>query len=661
MNRYSARDLLAMEEAALWALPEERHVVVFDDGEIETHTRATIISVYFWYPLTFYPEVSLLKDFHLGKGRLSGGSILDRMNRVAWHIHQQLGEPADTETLAHQVFKTNNRLYNAIITNLGRYVTTMSLIDALQVMEHPDIKKANAAVQPNTASIAKTYEVIKKTLLTSDDLIGNPIAESLRSGTIKMGQALQCFGPLGDRTDVNSDIFRAPITRGLLEGVPGLYGNLIESRSGSKALAFNKELIRDTEYFNRKLQMVAAYIQRLHHGDCGTSYSIQFPVMREMFKTLVGKYYYAKQEDGSVVLDWITKDHTHLIGQTIQLRSVLGCTHPDPQGVCSTCYGRIAFSIPKDTNIGQVSAVDTGDKITSAVLSTKHQDSIGGVDKFQLGQVESKYLQYRGMDEVIFLKKKWMGRKLIVTIHHTEAKNLADILMVRKINLYPIRSASQITQILFSIADCDEPIRDMLTVSLHNRKASFSHAMLQYLVKKRWTHDDSGNIVIDMSDFDPEKPFLVMPMKHVHMHEVMKRIGTFIQSKSDDKGIKLDKSSQANINGKRFLTEYRNHTEALIHFNQLINEKLYVNLVHSEMLLFAMTARDKDNGDYTFPKPAIKGRFARYNELMENRSLGGLMALEKQQAAVTHPRLFLNQNRPDHPYDVMLMGGVKTS
>ena len=54
---------------------------------------------------------------------------------------------------------------------------------------------------------------------------------------------------------------------------------------------------------------------------------------------------------------------------------IIGCIHEDPQGVCSTCYGRLSYSIPYGSNIGQTSAATAGEIITSAVLATKHTDA----------------------------------------------------------------------------------------------------------------------------------------------------------------------------------------------------------------------------------------------------------------------------------------------
>ncbi|MFO5701915.1 hypothetical protein ACLBSN_32620, partial [Klebsiella pneumoniae] len=62
------------------------------------------------------------------------------------------------------------------------------------------------------------------------------------------------------------------------------------------------------------------------------------------------------------------------------------------------------INIPKGTNIGQVAAVSMGDKITSAVLSTKHTDASSAVEQYKLGKIESNYLRTGEIPETLYLK-----------------------------------------------------------------------------------------------------------------------------------------------------------------------------------------------------------------------------------------------------------------
>ncbi|MFO5736491.1 hypothetical protein, partial [Klebsiella pneumoniae] len=65
--------------------------------------------------------------------------------------------------------------------------------------------------------------------------IGNSIIEGLRSGTQKTEQLLQAFAWRGFPTDINSDIFKYPVTTGYIDGIWNLYENMIVSRSGTTA------------------------------------------------------------------------------------------------------------------------------------------------------------------------------------------------------------------------------------------------------------------------------------------------------------------------------------------------------------------------------------------------------------------------------------------
>ncbi len=660
MRTYHARELLNLNKDELWALPEERHRLIFDDGELVTHTRATITSVYLWYPIHDRPDIPLLQAYHLGDQRFTSKLMLKLINRVIWAIHTQDNEATDPEWLAELAFETVNRFYNDFTVHLSAYVATLSMFDILEVMEHPEIQQANAEVEPTEYSIEKVcYQRIKDTLNDPNALIGNPLVEAVKSGTLKMDQVLQCIGPRGYMTDINSDIFPDPITKGYVEGIDKLYDAMIESRSGSKSLLYNKELLRGTEYFNRKTQLIAQYVQRLHNEDCGTSHLIDFPVMETSFSQLKGKYYLG--EEGRLTVFQGTE--THLIGKTIRLRSVLGCMHPDPQGVCAVCYGRLSFSVPRGTNLGQVSAVSMGDKITSSVLSTKHLDSTSRVEKFVLAAKEKKYIRYGKEPETLYLKKDYHNAKKWITVLREEVKNLADVLMLPSLDSYPTTNASELSKLQISVDRGQQGIeQEVLDVALYNRKSSFSRALLEHIRRVRWTNDAAGNVIIDISGFDVEKPFLTLPFKHVNMFEVMTRIQTFLHSGSEQDNKKLGKAAakgqpKPKRTKRNYLKNYQDPGEALVVFFNMLNEKLSINITHCEILVYAMMVRSSTQRDYRLPVPGLSGSFEKYNTLMMNRSLAAAMAFEKQDRPLVSASSFIYTKRNSHPYDLLLLGG----
>ena len=655
MGCFVARDLLALPEDDLWKIPDDEfHTLVCADGELEIVGADLINTVYLWYPLLDYPDAPILKKYvHTTEMEFTGGSNLTILNGLLWGVHGHYSERVDPEMLALAAIRTMNRWYNVITVRRAASVTTMSILDVLEVMDHPDIKKANAEVQPNRHSIEEvTYKIIEDTLKDPKQLSLNPISLGIRCGTQKIDQCKQCFGPRGYVTDINSDIFEEPILKGYVEGIWDLYGSMIESRSGTKALAFNKELLRNTEYFNRKTQLIAQYVKGLAEGDCGSTHYLDVPIMKGLLKQMAGKYY-LDPETGK--LDWLRGNEEHLVGKTVKLRGVMSCVHPGSGIICTTCYGRLSYSVPRDTNIGQVSAVQVGDKITSSVLSTKHTDVTSRVDRLQLSKVEGEYLRYGKQEEALYLRTELDNRHVRLVVDRNEAQNLADILMLKDLSGYPVENATELTQIHVQVETAEGTVSDILTVSLYNRKSSLTIEVLEYLRKKKWEYDSRGNIIIDLDNFDTKLPILILPNKHVNMYEVMKRIRSFLHSGSDD-GAKstLD---PLEYSGKIYLKNFKDPVTGLMVFANMLNEKLKINFVHCEVLVYAMMVRSAVNRDYRLPKPGVSGVFEKYNRLMLNRSLSGAMAFEKQHEPFNNPACYMTLERNDHPYDTVLMGG----
>lgn len=653
MNVYNARDLVDMSYDDLFAIPDEWHKVKFADGELIVKDRITKLTACLWGPFKDYPDVPILKEHHIFDKRVTAKSLVKLVEKIIWHIHATNPTPVDPEVLARLAIEAKNTFYNQATIRLSEYVATLSMFEINEVWQHPLVRAANTNIEPTTHGIEQvSYKQLKDAFLDPNEFKGNSIIEGLKSGTQKLEQLYQAFGPRGFPTDINSDIFPEPVLTGYIEGIWGLYENMVESRSGTKALLYNKELLRVTEYFNRKSQLIAQYVNQLHRGDCGADY-ITFPVMKGYLKAMNGKFY-LNEETGK--MDVLRGDEEHLIGKRIKMRSVVGCRHPDPQGICTTCYGLLADNIPRGTNIGQVAAVSMGDKITSAVLSTKHTDATSAVEQYKLGGIELKYLREGSLSETLYLKKEMAGLGYKLMISRNEAANLADVLMIDNLHGYPPTSASEMTKLCLARQVDGVDVGDVLTVSLYNRKASLSLDMLKHVKKVQWRPDDKGNIVIDLEGFDHSLPFLTLPYKHVNMYEVMKRIQSFLHSGSDTEGSKLS-SDKVGFTSKTYLKNYENVIEGVVATASLINEKIHLPLVHCEVLAYAMTIKSAQRKDYNLPKPGYLGQFEKYNKLMQSRDLAGTMAFEKQHEPFANPASFLYTQRNDHPYALMVMGG----
>lgn len=658
LSRYKMRDLISLDAETLYRkiAKEERIIVEFDDGEIETHTNITILSTYICFPLTKFPNVPILKEYHLRDNNPTGKNIDAFLNKVVWDIHAFENEKTNPEYLSKLCIVAVNWLFNDLTVYGASSFSSLSAFDLFEMVEYEITKEALEMVEPNEYSITKkVYPAIERVINDPNILPNNPIKKAAMAGTLKKGQLLQVLGPMGARTDINQVIFKYPIVNPLSEGIGDLYGSMIESRTGTIALLNNKDLLRKTEYFNRQTQLVAQYVMRLHHfDDCGTDVYLPYYVTEDNLETLIGKYYV----DDNGEEKWVKSDDNHLINTHISIRSVLGCKHNDPQGVCGKCYGRLRFSIPFNTNIGNVSAVVIGDKITSSVLATKHHVASSSVEKFELGVRERVFMRYGEEPETLYLSKNAaMHDKIWMTVYSKEVENLANILLVPSLSEYPIQSVSQLSQVAFQITDKDGFTKgDIAQTSLYNRQASFSRELLEYLREHKWEIDKDDNVRIDLSNFPRDKPLLTLPFKNVNMYDVMVKIKSFLQSGSDGTGRKLAGYSRLKKGEQNYLRNYDNPVNALTVFSNMLNQKLYVNMVHVEVILYAMMVRSR-GGDYRLPKPGVSGQFDKYNIIMFKRSLSAAMAFEKQDKILSSPDIVSLSPRPDHPYDFIYMGG----
>src|SRR5690606_36154390 len=213
---------------------------------IQTDTRSTIFSWYLWPIIRHYPKTPILKHHHIQNERLSSRTPLDIMGRVFWDCYDIYMDMyhADVEDkrkgeftvealreanqdiklkliddLCRLTYRGMSDLYNALTYNLEEYVSTLSIYEFIDIIDHPKIKAANSALEPTQESITKTHEEVLRVLRDPQELIGNTIAESVKSGLVSSGQVLQCVSAVGFRTDVDFNIFRTPILSSFTEGL----------------------------------------------------------------------------------------------------------------------------------------------------------------------------------------------------------------------------------------------------------------------------------------------------------------------------------------------------------------------------------------------------------------------------------------------------------
>lgn len=657
MFKIVARKLLDFDTEQLWGHLTGDFILVFDDGEeIVTSSRETIYSHYTWVFHKRYPKTPLLKKHHvsdvLKTAKLSSSTHIKLFASVLWDSFRSYPELDPVELvndLTLLLYQTSSNLYNALLSRIENSVVSLDIVDFINVLENPTIKEVLNNLQPDPKSIANSYSVISYGLKKDPELLLNPLARATRAGLVKEAQVLQCIGPRGYVTDIDSNQFKIPILRGYTKGIRRLYDSLIESRSASQSLYFSKSDLQNAEYFSRKLQLLCQTVKNLHHCDCGSEdylvWKIKPPVHDEEGRMtfpgdlvyLVGKYYL---DHDSNTLKVIRDSDKHLEGKTLKIRSVVaGCSHPDPYGICSTCFGELGLAVPKNTNIGQMCATTLTQKSSQSILGAKHLQVSAVIEKIELNSEDKKYLKISSSGESYLLSDSLKGKSVKIMIPAAQAMGLTDVLEVSDVHKLGTTRVSEIYTFVMIVRTKDEEHRLPLDVNRGKRMASLSYSALEFIKRKGWSVDDKENFIIDMDGWNYNDTLMSLPNRHFNMSDVTQSIARLLESK------------MADVNNP---DENKDPEAVLLDLYELVTKHLSVNLAVLEVTLLPALIISIDNMDFRIPKSYTSRMMGASKQTIRNRSISAAMAYEYHKDTLVDPASYFKTNRPYHQMDVFL-------
>lgn len=672
MVRYLARDLAAMDRQSLWSLPDGPMEVEFDpiDGKpqiLETDSRLTIFSALCWQVYVDYPRTPAKVSHHLGNRRLNSKSHIDLMNALLWDCFDAYEGEVDIEALTALAYASFNRYFNESIEELGEYVSTVSILDMIEVVDEPRISEAIDAMDGSVASIGHAYEVATTLLKDPTAFPGNPVSAALRSGVVNLNQVLQMLVARGRVTDIDSHFFPEAVTSSYLSGMNTLYEAMTVSRGITKAEAFKDKPIEDSEYFNRKLHFMTGVVARLDThsegsvfggegltlvpGDCGTKHTIRWTVKQKDLLALEGKYYLDKEAPRGLAV--VHREDDFLVGRTIEMRSPICCEHKDPQAICATCYGEVALSIPRGTNLGQVAAICYGERVTQNMLGIKHVDFARGEKPIVLPSFEKEYLEVIPGTRTIRLRKKYWGKRLTLSMPPEAVEQINELQFVKEsVTELPTSRVSSITDFYLTEFDAKGNKQTTpLSVEIEDRKASFTHDMLAFIKDEGYRLSDTGRFLLDLEGFDGGKPVFEIPNQDINVIDYLNSVIRFITSTEDSQR----KGAAPEGGHAKLLKHAKSVEEALMAFLELTQARMTVNFVHLEIIVYSAMIRSDRQLDYRLPYPGNALRFEQLDKLISNRSLSALLAYQGRIAAFKDPATFLNRHRPSHYLDPMVI------
>ena len=673
---FKARELAQYHKADLWQLPDARVSLTFDDETIQSHTRAVIYNAYIWRLHLRFPSIPMLSRHALGNQRFSLKKHLDILSNIYRDFIDTYYHDGSVtlEQFWKAIYEVTNEIENDFKLLLEPHIASVSITDFLDLIEHPQIKEANWNVQPNQSSINATYRDILDTLENDDTVADNPISFVHRSEIVDSKQILQCIGPRGFCTDINSRIFQKPIMYGFAHGLRLLFDAMIESRSATKALIYQTgSALENSQYFNRELQILGSNVREIVPGDCGSRHTVPYRVKSSQIGNLKGIYYHDDKGQLRMIEGDRHKD-ADIIGEVVNIRTPFSCIHPERQAVCTTCFGAIGMSIPKGTNPGHVSAIALGEVISQLVLSTKHVEGSSEVDSIDLDETYQHYLVKTSDELSLQLAKEIVEHRtdgndfvlpgrIQIELTPDQGEQLALVFSAKELEEYKPEEVTQMDSVVLATYDEQGEIEERIQVPISkgSRLGSLSYNLLVHLRDRGYEITSQGYYAIDLGGWMIHHPLFTLPLKHTSMSAFQEEVKKFIFSKAKDDQASL--RSFVNAGEPKNQWTYAKLALAVETLHDFVTSKIpSINLSHILMITYAMSARDPYNDDYRLPRGGEDFRICINDsrkdteELLRSRSIGMMMGYQAHQEGPNSVKSYtLRDGRPSHPMDEFLV------
>lgn len=687
MRRITAREFMNIDVIGQWPLPDERLEIEFDDGVLETTTRRTTLSWFAWELHRKYPRTPLNINHHVGNAFPSADMVPKTLSNIMRSLHYTYYNPGhgeidhdhcyDREEVWKTILGVGNEIYNVLSINLEEWHSHINGFHLLELYDYPPLVEIRKTLQGNQLSISNAMDRTTDVLMKDPDILHNPIVRSIRSKQIKMGQFLQIILCLGYRTDLDQVIFRKPITVGFFEGLTTMHDIMIESCSAKKALLFTKKPLRIVEYFNRKMQLSTTVVDELVWDDCHSEKYSEIPVDSSIWPHLDGKFYLDEPSNKLVaIVSDDSQQMKSLKGKTIKMRSGFFCRYRGEAKVCHVCFGELAWSIPRVTNLGHVCSTELCREGSQRTLSVKHLDGSSVVEEIVISAEHVDYIAVCAADpamndnddvevlsaateeaigeaipasaresSLLKFNPRISKMKPKLILQSTADKNsengvgLGALSADTRVDRLNIHRFTAFKEIQIQTTNLRNEVYDIwLPVCQGVRLGSLSRLMLQYIQTTGYEINVNGDYVIDLSNWDFGAPAFSLPRRHASTLDFMATLEAFIRSPSK-------KSERSGFSG-RVLTSYADPVTALLDFSDLVNSQLRVSISHLEIILLSLMRPADDPDDYMLPPYDRPIKFEEHRTLMQYRSAGQQMAYERQPDTIEDPDSYLITKRP---------------
>ena len=553
------------------------------------------------------------------------------------------------DNIYHMMYRVLNRIYNEIIYGNIDYVTSINIVDLLEIQLHPRLMEAikQVDIERTREAINHAYDTLDNIIRNDPTMKKNTVAKAYISKQVNPNQVKQVLGPRGYVTELDSTVYAHPIASSFTLGMNDIYDVAAESRSGAKALYLSTKAIEESEYFARELQLVTMTIEKLEFGDCGSTDYMDWYVRpadttvsgKSDIEYMIGKYYL---NENTGELEVITHAHRFLEGKTIKLRTAMKCRHPDKHTVCSKCFGEMSYAIHKHTNLGHICAGSMTRDISQSILSTKHLTTSANTTAIILDNIGEMFFEIKGKDGYAvksdFLKAT-APTKLAIIIDQSEAFGIKDLVTTTNLNKIDPSRIVRLENIIVEATKVDGkkeyfPIK----IKSGSKYGSFTYKFLEYIIEYGYTLDDNDRYVISLNKWRSSVPIIKLPQVEFSFIDMSKKIKLLLKNRKVTKDLESDETQESLLQ-KLF---------------DLVNSKLNINIALLEVIIYAISVNSIKNNNYDLPRGNPNPEVADIKRCIINRSLGGAYGYEGVTKLIMSPSAFYPKNRTRHPLDVLV-------
>jgi len=629
--------------------------VVFEDGKTELMTGGDIeLMLYCFilidksrYPLR-YLHTYCPVNFYINDAP-SSNTVNDTLETIMIDIINLIGiDNPDMQiiTLEHFriMFDIINLIFNDLYEQMSEGIYGVSSFDIVSISNHPNITKARKELENNPCyeNVKKIYDALDD-LMFSDEIDPNNGLKKLYVSAIgNKGQISQLAGVRGYCNEIDSTIFKYPITESFTSGLNTLYDLGTESRTAAFSLVSSTESIKTSETLSRTLQISGVHLERIYPGDCGTTDTLEWLVRgpdeewKGDLKNLVGSYY----KTNLLEKEWksIKIYDTHLIGKTIYLRNVSKCKLKDKHGVCTTCLGELSYNIPYYANVGQLTSTTLSQAASQALLSSKHLVGSAGTNSIQMEESTAKIFMEKKDSYFVYedLVKTYDKVQLIIPMN--VIRPLLSIKTTSQLSKVDIDALSKITSldILLKSGEAYELVH--CPIKFNGRFGILSKQVCREIVKGNF-FIDKGNLIFTLDQSNVKIPILSLENKNYSFNELVKVLKDLIESRPLLKGGVTNKTIDELIKDVFYL----------------VNSKLNINIANISGMLYTYMTKDLPNGNFDLGRNYLSERpeLISLRNSIGNRSASASMLYDAANRELVKPSLFKSENKPSHIYDVL--------